>query len=106
MEGVPVSSALLVASVVLFAIAMPLLAYIMLSERIWNLHKVWDLALSGHRLSRWYTAVVVLSFVLAAVSCIVAIVDSRVQKSNGASAVQLSTRSTMLALDLSGSSGA
>lgn len=92
MESIAMSSTLLVVSVALFALAMPLLAYIMLSERMWNLHKVWDLALSGHKLSRWYTVIIVLSFVLAVAACLLAVADNRAQKPKGAAADELSPR--------------
>ena len=86
------SSVLLVVSVALFAVAMPLLAYIMLAERTWNLHKVWDLALSGHKLSRWYVVIIVLSLVLAVVACLFAVCDSQAQSPQSPAADELSPR--------------
>lgn len=60
----------------LLAIAIPLLGYIMFTERIWNFHKVWDLALQGHRLSRWYMLIVIFALLAGLGGSIAAIKET------------------------------
>jgi uncharacterized membrane protein len=62
------TAALLLISILLVVIAIPLAVYIMVAERTWNFHKLWELALHGHRLARLYMVFVVLAFVIAVIA--------------------------------------
>jgi hypothetical protein len=69
------TSVLLALAFVLLILVLALLAYIMATERTFNLHRVWDLALEGHRLARWYICLVALAFFTAVAAWVSAFMD-------------------------------
>jgi ABC-type dipeptide/oligopeptide/nickel transport system permease component len=66
------TTTLLLVSILLVAFAIPLAVYTMVVERTWSFHRLWELALRGHRLARFYIALVVLAFVVAVIAWVFA----------------------------------
>ena len=79
------TSILLGATFCLLVPVFGLLAYIMTTERIWKFHKIWDLALCGHHLSRWYLCLVAAAFLTAVAAWVSAFIDHRSSKAVAAS---------------------
>jgi hypothetical protein len=71
---------LILVSILFVVLAIPIAVYIMVVERTWNFHRLWELALRGHRLARIYMAFVVLAFAIAVIACVFAFQAERVAK--------------------------
>ena len=70
----------LASALALAACAAPLAAYILIKERTANFHKIWELALAGHKLARTYLALVGLGFLLAVIGWFFAMSEHRSTK--------------------------
>ncbi|MDC6166407.1 hypothetical protein [Paucibacter sp. XJ19-41] len=67
------SSTLLTVAILLLAVAIPLAIFIMATERTWNFHKIWELALKGQILSRIYMGVILAAFACAVAAQVLAL---------------------------------
>lgn len=74
------TSLLLIAAIFLLIPTVALLVYIMATERLWNLHKVWSLALRGHRMARFYIGLIAVVFLLALAGTISSSIDQLAAK--------------------------
>ncbi len=81
---------LLLISIVLLICAVLLAVYIMISERTANFHKIWDLALAGHKLARLYLVLIVFAFSIAVVAWFFAFAEHKASKKLGSSEYQQS----------------
>ena len=66
---------LLIAAVTLFVLALPVLAYVLVTAKTFNLQQVWSLAVSGNRAARLYMALILAAFLLAVCASLTALVQ-------------------------------
>jgi hypothetical protein len=64
---------MLIAAATLFVLALPVLVYVLVTAKTFNLQQVWSLAVSGNRAARLYMALILLAFAVAVLANITAL---------------------------------
>jgi hypothetical protein len=62
------STTLLYGSIALLILSLAILPIVMIKSRVFNLHRIWDLALTGSKLARVYLALIITSSISALLS--------------------------------------